>query len=143
MSGEDVSDYPEEFDAGINEGLGLAPGVYRFAFDAETEQDLLRIRDRLRSHGVAVRGPVDHEGWSKSIYFPRSQRPAARGLSQRAAVRRRGREAAGPLPPGRADEDARPEGSRTCSSRLHRSAPPAAERRRKPDDDAVRSFVTG
>ena len=69
MSGEDVSDYPKEFDAGINKGLGLAPGVYHFAFDAETEQDLLRICDHLRSHGVKVRGPVDHEGWSKSIYF--------------------------------------------------------------------------
>ena len=24
---------------------------------------------RLEQHGVEVRGPVDHEGWSKSIYF--------------------------------------------------------------------------
>jgi len=55
MSGEDVSDYPKDFDAGINKGLGLAPGVYHFAFDAETEQDLLRICDHLRSHGVKVR----------------------------------------------------------------------------------------
>ena len=69
MSGEDVRGYPKDFDAGINKGLGLAQGVYHFAFDAETEQDLLRICDHLRSHGVKVRGPVDHEGWSKSIYF--------------------------------------------------------------------------
>jgi catechol 2,3-dioxygenase-like lactoylglutathione lyase family enzyme len=69
MSGEDVNGYPKDFDAGINKGLGLAPGVYHFAFDAETEQDLLRIKDHLESHGVKVRGPVDHEGWSKSIYF--------------------------------------------------------------------------
>lgn len=69
MSGQDVDGYPKEFDAGINKGLGLAPGVYHFAFDADTEQDLLRIRDHLESNGVKVRGPVDHEGWCKSIYF--------------------------------------------------------------------------
>jgi catechol 2,3-dioxygenase-like lactoylglutathione lyase family enzyme len=69
MSGEDVHGYPKDFDAGINKGLGLAPGVYHFAFDAETEQDLLRILDHLRANGVEVRGPVDHEGWCQSIYF--------------------------------------------------------------------------
>ena len=69
MSGQDVSGFPTAFDAGINRGLGLPPGVYHFAFDAETENDLLRIKQDLISHGVEVRGPVDHEGWSKSIYF--------------------------------------------------------------------------
>lgn len=69
MSGEDVEGFPKDFDAGINRGLGLAQGVYHFAFDAESEEDLLRIRDHLEAHGVRVRGPVDHEGWSKSIYF--------------------------------------------------------------------------
>ena len=69
MSGEDVDGYPKEFDSGINQGLGLAPGVYHFAFDAETENDLERIKQHLLSNGVEVRGPVDHEGWSKSIYF--------------------------------------------------------------------------
>ena len=69
MSGEDVNGYPKEFDSGINRGLGLAPGVYHFAFDAESENDLERIKQHLVSHGVKVRGPVDHEGWSKSIYF--------------------------------------------------------------------------
>ena len=69
MSGEDVNGYPKEFDSGINKGLGLPSGVYHFAFDAETEDDLHRIKAHLESHGVKVRGPVDHEGWSKSIYF--------------------------------------------------------------------------
>jgi catechol 2,3-dioxygenase-like lactoylglutathione lyase family enzyme len=69
MSGEDVRGYPQEFDSGINKGLGLAPGVYHFAFDAESESDLERIKHHLVSHGVDVNGPVDHEGWSKSIYF--------------------------------------------------------------------------
>lgn len=69
MSGEEVEGYPKEFDSGINRGLGLARGVYHFAFDAETEADLERIKQHLESHGVAVQGPVDHEGWAKSIYF--------------------------------------------------------------------------
>jgi catechol 2,3-dioxygenase-like lactoylglutathione lyase family enzyme len=69
MSGEEVSGWPKDFDAGINKGLGLMPGVYHFAFDAESENDLERIKVHLTSNGVEVRGPVDHEGWSKSIYF--------------------------------------------------------------------------
>jgi len=69
MSGEDVQGFPKEFDASINKGLGLPPGVYHFAFDAETEHDLERIKAHLVSHGVEVRGPVDHEGWCRSIYF--------------------------------------------------------------------------
>ena len=69
MSGEDVNGYPKEFDAGINKGLGLPPGVYHFAFDAESEAGPQRIKQHLKDHGVKVRGPVDHEGWSKSIYF--------------------------------------------------------------------------
>jgi catechol 2,3-dioxygenase-like lactoylglutathione lyase family enzyme len=69
MSGEDVNGYPKDFDAGINKGLGLAPGVYHFAFDADSEADLERIKQHLQDHGIQVRGPVDHEGWCKSIYF--------------------------------------------------------------------------
>ena len=69
MSGEDVNGWPKEFDSGINQGLGLAPGVYHFAFDAETENDLERIKAHLEANGVEVRGPVNHEGWSLSIYF--------------------------------------------------------------------------
>ncbi|HXZ85039.1 MAG TPA: VOC family protein [Myxococcota bacterium] len=69
MSGEDVRGYPRDFDSGINKGLGLPPGVVHFAFDAESEDDLERIKEHLIANGVAVNGPVDHEGWSKSIYF--------------------------------------------------------------------------
>ena len=46
MSGEDVNGYPKDFDAGINKGLGLAPGVYHFAFDADS-------RERPRAHQAA------------------------------------------------------------------------------------------
>ena len=69
MSGEDVQGFPRDFDTSINKGLGLPPGVYHFAFDAETEADLERMKHHLVSSGVEVNGPVNHEGWSKSIYF--------------------------------------------------------------------------
>jgi catechol 2,3-dioxygenase-like lactoylglutathione lyase family enzyme len=69
MSGEDVEGYPKDFDSGINKGLGLMQGVYHFAFNAESMDALEAAKQRLLAHGVAVRGPVDHEGWSQSIYF--------------------------------------------------------------------------
>jgi len=69
MSGEDVEGWPREFDSGINRGLGLAQGVYHFAFDADSVETLEATKAELQAHGVEVRGPVDHEGWSKSIYF--------------------------------------------------------------------------
>jgi len=69
MSGEDVEGYPKDFDSGINKGLGLMPGVYHFAFNSDSLETLEATKARLQAHGVAVRGPVDHEGWSKSIYF--------------------------------------------------------------------------
>lgn len=69
MSGENVEGYPKDFDSGINKGLGLMPGVYHFAFNADSLETLAATKQRLEAHGVAVRGPVDHEGWSKSIYF--------------------------------------------------------------------------
>ncbi len=69
MSGEDVEGYPRDFDSGINRGLGLRQGVYHFAFNSESQEALEAAKARLQEHGVEVRGPVDHEGWSQSIYF--------------------------------------------------------------------------
>ena len=49
--------------------LPSAPGTLQhLAFAVETEVDLLTMRDRIRSHGVNVMGPIDH-GMCKSIYF--------------------------------------------------------------------------
>ncbi len=46
-----------------------APGTLQhLAFNVDTEQDLLNLRDRLRSKGLHVFGPIDH-GMCKSIYF--------------------------------------------------------------------------
>jgi catechol 2,3-dioxygenase-like lactoylglutathione lyase family enzyme len=52
-----------------NGGLPSAAGTMQhLAFSAATEADLLAMRDRIRSHGINVIGPIDH-GMCKSIYF--------------------------------------------------------------------------
>ncbi len=46
-----------------------APGTMQHvAFNTDTLDELLRMRDRIRAHGVVVFGPVDH-GMCLSIYF--------------------------------------------------------------------------
>jgi catechol 2,3-dioxygenase-like lactoylglutathione lyase family enzyme len=42
--------------------------LQHLAFRAETQEKLLAMRDRVRSHGINVIGPIDH-GMCKSIYF--------------------------------------------------------------------------
>ena len=52
-----------------NGALSSAPGTMQhIAFRAADEANLLGLRDRIRSHGVNVFGPIDH-GFCKSIYF--------------------------------------------------------------------------
>ena len=52
-----------------NGALPSAAGTMQhLAFRAATEADLLAMRDRIRSHGINVIGPIDH-GMCKSIYF--------------------------------------------------------------------------
>ena len=47
----------------------VAPGAMQhLAMNVDTEADLLAMRDRVRSHGYWVMGPIDH-GFCKSIYF--------------------------------------------------------------------------
>lgn len=49
--------------------LPSAPGTLQhLAFRAEGMDELLALRDRIRSHGVNVVGPIDH-GMCQSIYF--------------------------------------------------------------------------
>ena len=49
--------------------LPSAPGTLQhLAFRADSHADLLAMRDRIRSHGVNVIGPIDH-GMCHSIYF--------------------------------------------------------------------------
>jgi catechol 2,3-dioxygenase-like lactoylglutathione lyase family enzyme len=52
-----------------NAGLPSAPGTMQHvAFNVDTFDDLLNMRDRIRSRGVNVIGPLDH-GMCQSIYF--------------------------------------------------------------------------
>lgn len=50
-------------------GHFCAPGTLQhFAFNVDNEEDLLAMRDRIRSRGIPTFGPIDH-GMCKSIYF--------------------------------------------------------------------------
>jgi catechol 2,3-dioxygenase-like lactoylglutathione lyase family enzyme len=69
MSGEDATNFPDGYDTGINRGLGLPDGVYHFAFEAGSPEQLAQTKTRLEGAGIKVRGIVDHEGWCQSIYF--------------------------------------------------------------------------
>jgi catechol 2,3-dioxygenase-like lactoylglutathione lyase family enzyme len=52
-----------------NPTASCAPGTMQHvAFNVDSEADLLAMRDRIRSHGIQVLGPLDH-GLCKSIYF--------------------------------------------------------------------------
>ncbi len=68
MEGNDVPMLPDDYDTGINRGLGIHGGVIHFAFKAADEEDLVAKQEDLRGKGVDVTDVVDH-GWCKSIYF--------------------------------------------------------------------------
>lgn len=52
-----------------NPGAPCAPGTLQhIAFNVDTEDELLTMRDRIRSRGIEVLGHIDH-GFCKSIYF--------------------------------------------------------------------------
>ena len=66
-----VADIPIEIGV-THAGTGAMPSavgtMQHLAFRADTDADLLSMRDRIRSHGVNVIGPIDH-GVCRSIYF--------------------------------------------------------------------------
>lgn len=66
-------DNDKEIEFGVSHADG--PGgpirggtMQHVAFHVDTLDDVLEMRDRLRSKGVQVRGPIDH-GFVQSIYF--------------------------------------------------------------------------
>ena len=67
----DVDRIPIELGV-THSGSGAAPcapgTLQHLAFRAANEKELIAMRDRIRSHGVNVVGPIDH-GMCKSIYF--------------------------------------------------------------------------
>jgi len=68
MEANDVAGVADDFDAGINRGLGTGPGMVHFAFRVDDPAELDAKRTDLIAKGVKVRGIVDH-GWCQSIYF--------------------------------------------------------------------------
>ena len=68
MECNDVPYVAENFDPGINKGLGIKGGIIHFAFKSTDEADLEAKQQELRDKGVEVTDVVDH-GWCKSIYF--------------------------------------------------------------------------
>jgi catechol 2,3-dioxygenase-like lactoylglutathione lyase family enzyme len=54
--------------AGRGEMPSAAGTMQHIAFRADSEEALLTMRDRIRSYGVPVIGPIDH-GFCQSIYF--------------------------------------------------------------------------
>lgn len=68
MSPKGVPGAPTEFDGGINRQMGMPEGVYHFAFEAGSAEELEAKRNELLRKGVKVTPVVDHE-WADSIYF--------------------------------------------------------------------------
>jgi catechol 2,3-dioxygenase-like lactoylglutathione lyase family enzyme len=68
MEPRGVEGIPEDYDAGINRGLGVPDGFYHFAFEAGSPDALREQRSDLLAKGVRVSDVVDHE-WCQSIYF--------------------------------------------------------------------------
>ena len=54
--------------AGTGAGVSAPGTMQHLAFRVETEADLLAMRDRIRSKGYNIVGPLDH-GMCKSMYF--------------------------------------------------------------------------
>ena len=66
-----VGDIPIELGkthAGTGAGASAPGTLQHLAFRADSDEELLAMRDRIRSHGINVVGPIDH-GMCRSIYF--------------------------------------------------------------------------
>lgn len=66
-----VKDIPATLDVthARTPGHACAPGTLQhFAFNVDNEEQLLAMRDRIRSRGIPAFGPIDH-GMCTSIYF--------------------------------------------------------------------------
>ncbi len=68
MECNQVPGISDDYDPGINQGLGISGGVIHFAFKSETIAELCAKREELLGKGVKVSDVVDH-GWCSSIYF--------------------------------------------------------------------------
>jgi catechol 2,3-dioxygenase-like lactoylglutathione lyase family enzyme len=60
MEPNGVPGLPEDFDCGINRGLGIGGGMIHFAFFCDDETELEARQAELRALGVDVTDVVDH-----------------------------------------------------------------------------------
>jgi len=65
---KDIEPIPGVTHAGNGGGTSAAGTMQHVAFNVDSYDDLLAIRDRIRSRGVNVMGPL-HHGMCDSIYF--------------------------------------------------------------------------
>jgi catechol 2,3-dioxygenase-like lactoylglutathione lyase family enzyme len=71
VSNPDIQDIPIQLGAthAGNPGANSAPGTMQhLAFKVKNHEEMMAMRDRLRSKGVPVLGPLDH-GMCVSMYF--------------------------------------------------------------------------
>jgi len=64
----DIDAIPGVTHAGNGGGTSAGGTMQHVAFDVDSADDLLAMRDRIRSRGIDVMGPIDH-GMCQSIYF--------------------------------------------------------------------------
>lgn len=68
---DDIGDIPSTIGithAGTGAGKAAAGVMQHLAFNVDTHAELLAMRDRIRTKGLNVMGPIDH-GVCQSIYF--------------------------------------------------------------------------
>ncbi|MBI2799962.1 MAG: VOC family protein [Gammaproteobacteria bacterium] len=83
-----VKDIPVKFGVSHagNPVKPCAPGAMQhIAFNVDTDEELLAMRDRIRAKGVRVLGPLDH-GFCKSIYFGGPENLVLEVSTSRAAI---------------------------------------------------------
>jgi glyoxylase I family protein len=68
MECKGVHTIPENFDTGINRGLGVPTGLYHIAFKIRSTEALEEKRIALKALGVEVSNVVDH-GYARSIFI--------------------------------------------------------------------------
>lgn len=68
MQGRNVPQMPPDYDTGINNRLGVPPGMYHYAFKEDSLDGLAARRTQLEAVGMEVSATVDH-GYAQAIYF--------------------------------------------------------------------------
>lgn len=63
-----VPGIPPDYDAGINQGLGVPHAMYHYAFQVPSLEQLESRRSELENHGVAV-SPIIDLGAGQSIFL--------------------------------------------------------------------------